>query len=53
MAHRQNLPPHKSRTRDPRAIGYGTYHLTDITTNTIVAGERMDIDDVERYLLKG
>jgi hypothetical protein len=49
MAKRQGLQLVKSRLRDRRAIGYGTYVLAD-DRNRIVAGERMSIDDVERYL---
>jgi hypothetical protein len=49
-AERQGLLLKKSRRRDPRAIDYGTYMLVDASTNTIVAGERMYLDDVEKYL---
>jgi hypothetical protein len=34
MAARQGLRLEKSRRRDPRALGYGTYQLTDPATNT-------------------
>jgi hypothetical protein len=49
MADRQGLRLVKSRRRDPRAIGYGTYTLIDLTDNTTV-GDGMTIDDVERAL---
>jgi hypothetical protein len=56
MAQRQGLELHKSRVRDPRAIGYGGWFISDPSTNTIVAGGHtgngydLDIDAVERYL---
>jgi hypothetical protein len=34
MAGRQGLRLEKSRARDPWALGYGTYQLTDASTNT-------------------
>jgi hypothetical protein len=37
MAHLQGLALEKSRKRDPRAPGYGTYQLVDRETGTIVA----------------
>jgi hypothetical protein len=54
MAKRQGLVVHKSRTRDPRAIGYGGYMIS--TDNAIVAGATpsafsMNMDEVEAYLL--
>lgn len=49
MAARQGLTLHKSRRRDPRAVDFGAYWLTN-DRNAIVAGDRMSIDDVERYL---
>lgn len=50
MADRQGLTLRKHRRRDPRAIDFGTYYLVDAASNYIVAGERMDIDEVEHYL---
>ncbi|MFR0358624.1 hypothetical protein [Streptomyces sediminimaris] len=54
-AERQGLQLTKSRARDPRALTYGTYMLTDIATNAIVAGDTqngygLDLDDVEKAL---
>lgn len=49
MAQRQGLTLNKSRRRDPRAIDFGTYTLSD-ANNVIVAGERMTLDEVESYL---
>ncbi len=49
VAARQDLRLLKARRKDPRAVDYGTYMLVD-QMNVIVAGERMSIDDVERYL---
>ena len=55
-AARQGLQLEKSRARDPRAIGYGTYHLVDIATDTLAAygnesGYGLGLDDVARELL--
>jgi len=47
-ADRQGLRLSRSRRRDPMALDYGTYTLTD-TAGTIVAGP-MPIDEVEVYL---
>jgi hypothetical protein len=53
-AERQGLRLEKSRLRDPRALGYGTYQLTDERANTVVtADERgygLDLHDVASYL---
>jgi hypothetical protein len=49
MAARQGLKLIKHRARDPRALNYGCYALS--AEGIIVAGDRMQIDDVERYLL--
>lgn len=49
-AERQGLLLKKSRRRDPRAIDYGTFVLVDASTNALVAGERLNIEDVEKYL---
>jgi hypothetical protein len=65
MAERQGLRLEKSRRRDPRALGYGTYALVQeppVTTGgaslrerVLVAGDPntgygLDLDDVERWL---
>jgi hypothetical protein len=51
---RQGLRLHKSRTRDPLAVGYGLFHLTDMQNRLVaggdLAGHSMSIDDVEVYL---
>jgi len=39
MAVRQGLRLQKSRRRDPRALGYGGYVITDPATDSVVAGE--------------
>jgi hypothetical protein len=54
-ADRQGLRLEKSRLRDPRAIGYGTFMLTDAHTNTVVLsgspdGYGLPLEDVARYL---
>ena len=55
---RQGLRLEKSRARDPRAITFGTYRLTDPATNTVVACGRADgygltLDEVEKALTAG
>jgi hypothetical protein len=54
-AARQGLQLVKSRRRDPRALDYGGWMITELSTNTIVAGATpreysMSLDDVEKYL---
>lgn len=52
-ADRQGLALHKSRRRDPRAIDYLSYVLTDTATNVVVLGGHgspYGLDDVARYL---
>lgn len=49
MAQRQGLELHRSRRRDPRALDYGTYWLTDAAGNP-VAADPGTLDDVERWL---
>ncbi|MGC0271734.1 hypothetical protein ACO0LV_01905 [Pseudactinotalea sp. Z1739] len=54
-ADRQGLTLHKSRRRDPRALGYGRYQLNDATTNTVVAGrlnshDALTLEEVEEHL---
>lgn len=57
-AERQGLVLSKSRRRDPRALGYGTYGLADAQTNTLVVGDvhtgyGLSLDEVERALTEG
>jgi hypothetical protein len=57
MAERQGLVLHKSRRRDPRALGYGRWEIRDENGNA-VAGESagrptLTLGQVERHLLKG
>jgi hypothetical protein len=57
-AERQGLQLQKSRSRDPRAVDYGTYQLVDPSKNTIVAsglqcGYGLGLDDVARELRMG
>lgn len=54
-AQRQGLALQKSRARDPRAIGYGTYQLVDVATNTMAAyslpnGYGLTLDEIEETL---
>lgn len=53
-ARRQGLSLHKSRARDPRAVGYQGWMISD-ETNMVVAGElgtpwALSLDQVEAYL---
>jgi hypothetical protein len=51
MAARQGLKLTRSRRRDPRALDYGLYWLTDTRTNALVSPEAgLDIDATERFL---
>jgi hypothetical protein len=50
MAGRQGLALHKSRRRDPRALDFGKYWLTNAETNVRVGPETRDLDEIERYL---
>lgn len=54
-AERQGLRLEKSRLRDRRAIGYGTYQLVDERADTVVQadderGYGLDLHDVARYI---
>lgn len=54
-AARQGLQLIKSRRRDPRALDYGGWMITELSTSTVVAGATpreysMSLDDVEKYL---
>lgn len=54
-ANRQGLRLEKSRVRDPRGIGYGTYQLTDTRANTVVAADHergygLSLHEVADYL---
>lgn len=56
-AARQGLQLIKSRRRDPRALDYGGWMITEFSTNTVVVGATprefsMSLDDVERYLTR-
>ena len=53
MADRQGLRLQKSRRRDPRAIDYGRYWLTDpYNSNALVAGGDWGatLDEIAEYL---
>lgn len=54
-AERQGLRLERSRLRDPRAIGYGTYQLRGERESTVVAADHqrgygLGLHDVARYL---
>jgi hypothetical protein len=55
MATRQGLRLSKSRSRDTRALDYGTYGLANATTNDVVAGDintgyGLSLDEIEHAL---
>jgi hypothetical protein len=50
MAERQGLRLRKSRRRDPRALGYGTYDLVQDSDNHMVSPEQMTLDEIEQWL---
>lgn len=51
MADRQGLVLRRSRRRDPRAIDYGRYWLTDARTGRLLSPKAgLTIDDVEVFL---
>jgi hypothetical protein len=57
-AARQGLRLEKSRARDPRAIGYGTYQLVDMSTNSLTSyggssGYGLSLTEVDRELSNG
>jgi hypothetical protein len=56
MAERQGLTLQKSRLRDVRAIGYGTYQLADsagaVVASGSPAGYGLDLDGVEKELTR-
>jgi hypothetical protein len=56
-AKRQGLRLEKSRFRDPRAVGYGTYQLVDERAAVVQAdderGYGLGLHDVARYLYVG
>ncbi|CQD20012.1 hypothetical protein BN970_04593 [Mycolicibacterium conceptionense] len=54
-AARQGLQLQKSRARDPRAIGYGTYQLADPTNGTLTcyghpSGYGLTLDEIAEQL---
>ena len=56
-AERQGLHLERSRRRDPRALGYGTYRLTEARTGRVVAsgsegGYGLTLEEVEAYLMR-
>lgn len=50
MADRQGLRLVKSRRRDPRALGYGTYGLVDASADWSDSGFGLTLDEVEVVL---
>jgi hypothetical protein len=57
MARRQGLMLQRSRARDPRALGYGHYRLTDPNTNVVEFGAdpwdySATLDAIEEWLVE-
>jgi hypothetical protein len=50
VAERQGLRLRKSRRRDPRAIGYGTYDLVQARDDYMVSPEQLTLDGIEQWL---
>ncbi len=56
MAERQGLRVEKSRRRDPHALDYGCYWITDPAANAVIAGAGptgrpwLSLDEVEEFL---
>ncbi len=50
MAARQGLTLTRSRRRDPRALDYGLYWLSDGGGEHVTDPEGIHLDEVERYL---
>lgn len=49
-AARQGLALAKSRRRDPRALDFGLYWLTDQDGAFVTPESGTDLDEIERYL---
>ena len=52
MAERQGLTLTRSRRRDPRALDFGKYWLTDANGVNVSPEQGIDIDEVEAFLLR-
>lgn len=52
MAERQGLTLTRSRRRDPRALDFGKYWLTDANGVSVSPEQGIDIDEVEAFLLR-
>ncbi|MCZ2804343.1 hypothetical protein O2W18_04445 [Modestobacter sp. VKM Ac-2983] len=51
IAARRGLQLTRSRRRDPRALDYGRYWLTDVRTNALTSPEDgLTLDQVEEHL---
>ena len=50
-AERRGLQLTKSRRRDPRALDFGKYWLTDANGATVSAQQGLNLDEVETFLL--
>src|SRR5262245_9437932 len=51
VAERQGLRIIKSRRRDPRALDYGGYMLSDESNNSVMGRYWRTLDEIETYLL--
>ncbi|MFE3577850.1 hypothetical protein [Streptomyces vinaceus] len=52
MASRQGLTLRRSRRRDPRAVDYGVYWVTDVNGDYVAGLDGVSLDEVECYLLR-
>lgn len=50
-AQRQGLRLSRSRRRDPRALDYGQYWLTNADQQVVCAEQGLTLDEVEDFLL--
>lgn len=49
-AERQGLKLTRSRRRDPRALDYGRYWLTDASGDLVTPEQGVTLDEIEAYL---
>lgn len=52
MAERQGLTLTRSRRRDPRALDFGLYWLTDAKGAKVTDEQGVDMDAIEAFLLR-
>lgn len=52
MASRQGLALTRSRRRDPHALDYGMYWLTDASGFYVTSRDGCSLDEIEQYLTR-